>query len=150
MSDVLFQKLLSMFAQFILLIIFGSVTTGITIVYVLTNHILLYVGFLWFLVLTSAYGVQTFRDYRHLSDTMHLYVPQTESQIKMNPGRLDETILKGLDITARDPIQFCSLYSQGCTLFSIGKQFDLDPQQVKRIIQQGLKTLLESYAKTRR
>lgn len=142
MSEAFYNKFLSFFSRFIILVFLSISTFELLIFYFLNQNIAFLIAYDLGLLCSFVYGVHFFVKYREFKADLYLFFPSiaqtqnNEEEIKAKTGLINEEL----------SLEVCRLYSRGCSFSDIEKKIGFSyPTQTKRELIKGLRVLLKNY-----
>ena len=142
MSQLFYERFISLFFGFIILLVLVLSATGLVLLYFSTQNIIFYYAYLGMLLFDSFYFINYYFQFRAFRETLSqgLLFPSKE-----NPSDLETLEIEDLEDV---PLKICLFYRNGASLQDIAKEFGLShPTQAKRQLQKGLHILLRFYEK---
>jgi hypothetical protein len=136
MSERFFDKFLSFFFGFIVLLI--MVLSGISsiLLWISSHSLVFYYGYVASLGLSVFYGIKLYLRFQDFRENLNLFLPNN-SERQLEPLNLDIPDL---------PLKVCLYYRNGATLKSMKEDFGFThPNQVRRKLVEGLDILLKFY-----
>lgn len=136
MSQLFLTRFVNFVQGFLLLMLIGALTSTMAFLYIITKEIALLYSFEGLFALLTICGLYYYKILTDMKGNIHLFIPETPPVI-VTPEPLvgDPNVV----------IAVCKYYSRGASLRKIGADLHIDdPTQVKRMLKQGLKTLMEA------
>ena len=140
MSERFFDKFLSFFFGFVVLLILVLIDVMLMLFWISSHIIAFYYGYIVSLGLSATYGIKLYLRFQDFRENLNLFFPNNwEKQLELEPLNLDIPDL---------PLRVCLYYRNGATLESMKEDFGFThPNQVRRKLVEGLDILLKSYKK---
>lgn len=142
MSQQFYERFVSLFFGFIILLMLISVTAGLFFLYFSFQNPILYYAYLGMLLFDFFYFIKYYLGFRIFRETLSqgLLFPS-----KNNPSEFDILELEDLE---NIPLKVCLFYRNGSSLKDIAKDFGFNhPTKAKRQLVKGLDILLKNYEK---
>jgi len=140
LSERFYQKFLSLFSGFVMLLILFLVAIMVLLGYLISQNLVLYVGYCAILTFSAIYGTRYYMQFKDFKENLYLFIPQQQSQ----PEPLEPLNLEVEDL----PLKVCVLYRNGASLNQIKREFGFSHVIIsKRMLVKGLDTLLKCYEK---
>ena len=150
MTEPFYHHYLEFFLNFIVIML-GALTTAecITLYFVVHSSWFL-LGFSIIANSTLFYGVNFSVKFQNFKENLELYLPKI-TNFTSNLANIENSEVEITKICQKDeelPLKACRLYVNGSTYGDIERKLGLShPEQAKRLLQHGIKELLENQVK---
>jgi len=141
MNEAFYNKFLSLFFGFIMVLFLFLVTIELLIFYFTTQNAIFYYLYCGVLVFSSFYGIRCYSEFKYFLENLYLFLPSERNS--------EKNCLKPLNMEVEDlPLKVCILYRNGLSFERIREKLGLNHiYQVKRELINGLDLLLKNYEK---
>jgi len=141
MSQRFYERFVSVFFGFIILIALVVATAQLLFFYTLTQNVVFYCGYAVAAGLSLIYGTRYFVSLKNFKENLYLLIPLEA-----------ETSFEPLDVDADDKaLKVCLYYRNGASYKNIAQDLGLKhPTQIKRQLVKGLDILLRFYDQNRK
>jgi len=141
MSQQFYDRFISVFFGFVVLLILVLASTELILFYISTQNNVFYVIYCGTLIVCLLYGTKYYKEFRDFQTSLYLLIPSKYEK----PSNLESLSIDGLQET---PLKVCLFYRNGASYEEIKQVLGLShPTQVKRQLIKGLDILLRSYEK---